>query len=112
GVVQLAGGMITAAISLVILFWLNWQLTLGIIVLLAVFGGVMAVAFSRLRPIFRKRGELHARVTGRLGETLGGIRIIKAYGTEKREERVFTRGAHELFRNVARTITGTSAVTA
>jgi ABC-type multidrug transport system fused ATPase/permease subunit len=112
GVVQLAGGLVTASIAVVVLFWLNWQLTVGIIVLLALFGGFMGVAFARLRPIFRERGELNARVTGRLAELLGGIRIVKAYGTEKREERVFTRGAHGLFRNVARSITGISAVNA
>jgi ABC-type multidrug transport system fused ATPase/permease subunit len=112
GVVQLAGGLITAVIALAVLFWLNWQLTLAILGILVLFGGVMALAFSRLRPVFRERGELNARVTGRLAESLGGIRIVKAYGTEKREERVFTRGAHSLLRNVARTITGTSAVAA
>src|SRR5690606_29165810 len=67
---------------------------------------------TRLRPIFRERGEINARVTGRLTETLGGIRIIKAYSTEKREDRVFARGVHSLFRNIARTITGISAVSA
>jgi ABC-type multidrug transport system fused ATPase/permease subunit len=72
----------------------------------------MALAFTRLRPIFRERGEINARVTGRLAETLGGIRVVKAYGTEKREDRVFTRGVHRLFRNVASTITGISAVNA
>jgi ABC-type multidrug transport system fused ATPase/permease subunit len=112
GIVQLVGGMITAVIALVALFYLNWQLTAAILLLLVVFGGVMATAFTRLRPVFRERGEINATVTGRLGETLGGIRIVKAYGTEKREDRVFTRGVHRLFRNVARTITGTSAVSA
>jgi len=112
GIVQLVGGLITASIAIVALFVINWRLTLGILVILLIFGGVMAVAFGRLRPIFRERGELNARVTGRLAELLGGIRIVKAYGTEKREDRIFTRGAHGLFRNVARTITGISAVNA
>jgi ABC-type multidrug transport system fused ATPase/permease subunit len=112
GVVQLAGGLVTSSIALGVLFWLNWQLTLGILAILLVFGGLMGVAFTRLRPIFRERGELNARVTGRLAESLGGIRIVKAYGTEKREDRVFTRGVHKLFRNVARSITGISAVNA
>ncbi len=112
GVVQLAGGVLTSALALGVLLWLSWKLTLFIVLLLAVFGGALALAFMRLRPIFRERGEINARVTGRLGETLGGIRVVKAYGTEKREDRVFARGAHGLFRNVARTITGTSAVTA
>lgn len=112
GIVQLVGGLITAVIAMGVLFYLNWQLTLGILAILLVFGGVMGLAFSRLRPIFRERGELNARVTGRLAETLGGIRIVKAYGAEKREDRIFTKGVHRLFRNIASTITGTSAVSA
>ncbi|HET6230474.1 MAG TPA: ABC transporter ATP-binding protein [Longimicrobiaceae bacterium] len=112
GIVQLVGGLVTSVLALGVLLWLNWKLTAFIFVFLAIFGGVMAVAFNRLRPIFRERGELNAEVTGRLTETLGGIRVIKAYGTEKREQRVFTKGANRMFRNVASTITGTSAVTA
>ena len=61
----------------------------------------MAMAFKRLRPIFRERGKINADVTGRLTETLGGIRIVKAYTAEQREELVFTKGVHRLFRNVA-----------
>ena len=67
-------------------------------------------AFKKLRPIFRERGEITAEVTGRLGESLGGIRIVKAYTAEKREELSFTRGAHRLFRNIAKSITGVSAI--
>ena len=78
--------------------------------LLATFGGMMAAAFTRLRPIFRERGKINAEVTGRLAETLGGIRIVKAYTAEPREALVFTRGAHRLFRNVASTMVGVSAV--
>lgn len=112
GIVQLIGGTMTAVIALGALFWLNWKLTVANLAVLLIFGGVMALSFKRLRPVFRERGEINARVTGRLAETLGGIRIVKAYGTEKREDRVFTRGAHSLFRNVARSITGVSAVNA
>jgi ABC-type multidrug transport system fused ATPase/permease subunit len=72
----------------------------------------MATAFKRLRPLFRERGKINAEVTGRLNETLGGIRIVKTYTAEKREELVFTKGAHRLFRNVAKSITGVSAITA
>jgi subfamily B ATP-binding cassette protein MsbA len=109
GMVQLVGGAFTAALALVVLFWLNWKMTLFILLVLASFGTGMGLILSRLRPVFRERGEINAQVTGRLTETLGGIRVVKAYGTEKREQRVFTRGAHRLFRNVARTITGVSA---
>ena len=111
GLAHLAGGLLTASIALVWLFWLNWRLTLLTVLVLGLFGITMAVAFSRIRPIFRERGKINAEVTGRLGETLSGIRIVKAYGVEKREQLVFARGAHRLFRNVARTVTGVSAVT-
>jgi subfamily B ATP-binding cassette protein MsbA len=112
GLVQLVGGFITGAFALAILLWLNWRLTLVTIVVLVSFGGVMAIAFRRLRPIFRERGKLNAEVTGRLSEALGGIRIVKVYTAEKREEIVFSRGVHRLLRNVAATITGISAVNA
>jgi subfamily B ATP-binding cassette protein MsbA len=72
----------------------------------------MAVAFKKLRPLFRERGKIHGEVTGRLTESLGGIRIVKAYAAEKREELVFARGAHRLFRNIARSMTAVSGVTA
>jgi ABC-type multidrug transport system fused ATPase/permease subunit len=112
GIIQLIGGVLTAVLALGWLFWLNWQLTLAILLLLVTFATIMSLAFRRLRPIFRERGAINAEVTGRLAETLGGVRIVKAYGTEKREDRVFARGAHRLFRNVASTITGVSAVSA
>jgi ABC-type multidrug transport system fused ATPase/permease subunit len=111
GIVQLAGGAFTGVLALGALFWLSWKLTLFILLLLGLFGGVMGYTFARLRPIFRERGEINAQITGRLTETLGGIRVVKAYGTEKREQRVFTRGAHRLFRNIASSITGVSGVT-
>ena len=110
GLVQLAGGLVTASIALGVLFWLNWQLTTMSILILALFGGGMAFAFAKLRPLFRDRGKLNADVTGRLAETLGGIRIVKAYRSERSERLVFARGAHKLFRNVATTMTGVSGV--
>jgi len=110
GLVQLVGGLVTAAIALGVLFYLNWHLTLATIVLLLIFGGGMALAFTRLRPVFRERSKINAEVTGRLGESLGGIRIVKSYVAERREQLVFARGIHRLFRNVAATMTGVSAV--
>jgi subfamily B ATP-binding cassette protein MsbA len=110
GIVQLVGGLLTALVALGYLFYLNWHLTTITLLLLAAFGGMMAVAFSRLRPIFKERSVINAEVTGRLAETLGGIRIVKAYTAERREALVFTRGAHRLFRNVARSMVGVSAV--
>lgn len=112
GIIQLVGGVLTAALALGVLFYLNWQLTVAILVFLLLFGGAMALAFSRLRPIFRERGEINAEVTGRLAETLGGIRVVKAYRMEAREQRVFGEGVGRLFANVKRSITGTSAITA
>jgi len=110
GLVQLVGGLVTATIALGVLFWLNWKLTTLSILILALFGGGMAYAFAKLRPLFRERGKINAEVTGRLAETLGGIRIVKAYRSERGERLVFARGAHRLFRNVATTMTGVSGV--
>lgn len=112
GLVQLVGSFITAIVALCVLFWLNWRLTSITILVLAVFGSALTFAFKRLRPLFRERGEITANLTGRLAESLGGIRIVKAYTAEKREELTFARGAHKLFRNIARSMTGVSATTA
>jgi subfamily B ATP-binding cassette protein MsbA len=112
GLVQLTGGVVTSAIVLVVLLRLNWKLTLITLVILALFGFVMSTAFSRLRPVFRERGRLNADLTGRLSQSLQGIRIVKSYVAERREQRVFARGAHALFRNIAQTMTGISGVTA
>ncbi|HVF55650.1 MAG TPA: ABC transporter ATP-binding protein [Pyrinomonadaceae bacterium] len=112
GLVQLLGGLVTGGIALCVLFYLNWRLTSVTILVLGAFGGVMALAFKRLRPLFRERGKIHADVTGRLTESLGGIRVVKAYSAERREALVFTRGAHRLLRNIAKSMTGVSGVTA
>jgi subfamily B ATP-binding cassette protein MsbA len=97
GLVQLTGSILTATIALGFLIYLNWKLTVVTLVILVLFGGGMATAFKRLRPLFRERGQINAEVTGRLAE---------------REELVFAQGAHRLFRNVARSLTGVSSVTA
>ena len=110
GLGQILGSVVTASISIGVLFYLNWQLTLATVVVLMIFGAALLYAFKVLRPVFRERGEITAEVTGRLGESLGGIRIVKAYTAEKREELSFARGAHKLFRNVAKTVTGVSAI--
>ncbi len=112
GLVQLTGGLLTAVLSLGVLLYLNWSLTLYTIAVLLFFGGAMTFAFRRLRPLFRERGKINAQVTGRLGESLSGVRIVKAYTSERKEDLVFARGAHRLFRNVARAVTGVSALTA
>ncbi|OGF18006.1 MAG: ABC transporter permease [Candidatus Eisenbacteria bacterium RBG_16_71_46] len=112
GLVQLASGIVTAALALGVLFYLNWQMTLVTLVILVTFGAMMSVAFTRLRPLFRERGKINAEVTGRLAESIGGVRIVKSYVAERREQRVFAHGVHRLFRNIASSITGVSATTA
>src|SRR5438876_3451053 len=112
GLVQLTGSILTASIAMCVLLYLNWKLTTVTILILGAFGGGMATAFKRLRPLFRERGQINAEVTGRLSESLGGVRIVKAYTAEKREELVFAKGVHRLFRNVAKSLTGVSAITA
>jgi subfamily B ATP-binding cassette protein MsbA len=110
GLVQLVGGVMTAMIALVVLVYLNWRLTAFSILALGAFGGGMAYAFTKLRPLFRERSKINAEVTGRLAETLGGIRIVKAYHAERGEQLVFTKGVNKLFRNIAATMTGISGV--
>ncbi len=112
GLVQLAGSLVTAAAALAYLFYLNWWLTLVTLIVLFAFGAGMWYAFRTIRPVFRERGKIYAEVTGRLTETVGGIRIVKTYTAEKREALVFTVGVHRLFRNIAKTITSISAITA
>jgi ABC-type multidrug transport system fused ATPase/permease subunit len=110
GLVQLVGSLVTAVLAFFVLFYLNATLTIVTLITLAVFGAAMAIAFKRVRPLFRKRGEINAQVTGRLAESLGGIRVVKAYTTEKREDIVFAKGVHNLFRNVSQTITAVSSI--
>ncbi|KAB2957134.1 MAG: ABC transporter ATP-binding protein [Thermoanaerobaculia bacterium] len=112
GLVQLAGGLLTAALALAVLFWLEWRLTLANLIVLGAFGGGLAFAFRRLRPIFRERSKIFAEVNGRLGESMGGVRVVKAYTAEPEEERVFGGGVDRLFANIRSTMTGISAVTA
>jgi subfamily B ATP-binding cassette protein MsbA len=112
GLVQLTGSLVTAILALGILLYINWQLTAMTIVVLAAFGGAMGYAFKKLRPLFRERGKIQADVTGRLNQALGGVRVVKTYTAERREDLVFTKGAHKLFRNIAKSMTGVSATTA
>ena len=112
GLVQLTGGVLTALLAMGVLFYLNWYMTLITIAVLGLFGAVLAATFKRLRPLFRIRGELNANVTGRLSESLSGVRVIKTYTAERREDLVFARLVHKLFRNIAKSMTGTSFVMA
>lgn len=108
GLIQLTGGILSAIGAMAVLIYLNWKLTLATVLPLAIFGVGMSIAFKRLRPIFRERSVIQAEVTGRLTETLGGIRLIKVYTAEDREKAVFGKGVQRLFENIAKTITGTS----
>ncbi len=110
GLGQLLGSIVTASISIGVLFYLNWKLTAATMAVLIVFGVALMYAFKMLRPVFRERNVITGDVTGRLTESLGGIRIVKAYTAEKREELSFARGAHKLFRNIAKSVTGVSAI--
>jgi ABC-type multidrug transport system fused ATPase/permease subunit len=112
GLVQVFGGALTASGALIYLFHLNFRLTVVTLVVLSLFAVLMSFAFRYLRPLFRKRGEINAEVTGRLGESLGAVRVIKAYVAETREEAKFKSGVDRLFQNVASTISAFSATTA
>jgi subfamily B ATP-binding cassette protein MsbA len=112
GLVQLTGSVVTAVLALAILLYINWFLTTVTILVLALFGIVLGYAFRTVRPLFRERGQIHAEVTGRLNQALGGVRVVKTYTAERREDLIFTKGVHRLFRNVAKTMTGVSATTA
>ncbi len=109
GLVQFVGGLVSAALGLGVLFYVNWQLTLWILLLLLVFALLMTRAFKVLRPLFRERGKLQAEVTGRLNQSLAGVRVVKAYAAEKREQSVFQSGVDRLFENIRRSMTGVSA---
>jgi len=109
GLVQLTGSVVAAILALGFLLYLNWHLTLITILVLALFGGALGYAFNMLRPLFRERGQITAEVTGRLNQALGGVRVVKTYTAERREDLVFTKGAHRLFRNIAKSMTGISA---
>ncbi len=111
GVVQLLGGLLTASVSFFLLLRINAWLTLASLFPLLLFSLVSFKAFSRIRPIFRERGKITAEVSGRLTETLGGIRVIKGFHAEDREVKVFESGVETLFKNVRKSMTTTSLVT-
>lgn len=111
GLVQLVGGTITAIVSLILLLRISVSMTLLTLVPLAIFALIALKAFKIIRPIFRNRGKINAEVTGRLTETLGGIRIIKGFGAEGQEAKVFESGVHKLFENVKKSLTATAFMT-
>jgi ABC-type multidrug transport system fused ATPase/permease subunit len=110
GLVDFAGGLLTSVIALVVLFRISTLMTALAFGFLLCFGLALNKAFSTIRPIFRERGKINAEVTGRLAESLGGVRVIKGYHAEDREEKVFASGVHRLLDNVMRTLTATSVM--
>ena len=110
GLIQLVGGLVTAAIAICILFYLSAKLALIILCAVIFFAVVLYFAFKTARPMFKKRNEVNGQLTGRLTETISGIRIVKAYKAEKHEARVFAHGAHELLRLVQGTMRVISGV--
>ncbi|MGH9497979.1 MAG: ABC transporter ATP-binding protein [Terriglobales bacterium] len=111
GLVDLVGGLITALIALVVLFRISALMTVLAFGFLLVFAIALQKAFGTIRPIFRERGKINAEVTGRLAESIGGIRVVKGYHAEGREDSVFARGVQRLLDNVLRTLTATSVMT-
>ena len=110
GLVDFAGGLLTAGIAVWWLMHISPRMTLIALGSLALFGGFLSKAFATIRPIFRERGKINAEVTGRLTESLGGVRVIKGYHAEEREEAVFASGVRKLLDNVMRTLTATSVM--
>jgi len=111
GFAQMIGGILTAVISLALLIYISPLMTLYVLVPVIIFGIISLKAFSKIRPIFRERGKINAEVTGRLTETMGGIRVIKGFNAEQQEIKTFEDGVERLFLNVKASLTATSFVT-
>lgn len=111
GLVQLIGGTITAILSLILLININPLMTLFTFIPLGVFAFIALKAFSKIRPIFRERGKINAEVTGRLTETLNGVRVIKGFNAENQENKTFELGVERLYQNVKKSLTTTAMVT-
>src|SRR5947207_1035354 len=110
GLVDFVGGLVAASIALVLLLHISTPLTLIAVGSLGCFAVALNRAFATIRPIFRERGKINAEVTGRLTESLGGVRVIKGYHAEEREEKTFAAGVRRLLENVMRTLTATSVI--
>lgn len=111
GLAQMVGGVLTAIICLVLLIIISPLMTLYVLIPVAIFGLISLKAFGKIRPIFRERGVINAEVTGRLTETLGGVRVIKGFNAEAQEIKTFEEGVTRLFLNVKKSLTTTSLVT-
>jgi len=108
GLIEFIGGLLTAFLVLGFLLRISWLLTSIALVIIVVFAGALQRAFTTIRPIFRERAKINAEVTGRLTESLGGVRVVKGYHAEEREEEVFGKGVQRLLDNVLKSLTATS----
>jgi len=108
GLVEFVGGLMTAVIALVVLLRISVTMTAVAVAVVLVFGLGLNKAFATIRPIFRARPKINAEVTGRLAESLGGVRVVKGYHAEEREEKVFGAGVQRLLDNVLKTLTAMS----
>jgi ABC-type multidrug transport system fused ATPase/permease subunit len=111
GLVQLIGGLLTSVVSLFLLIQISPKMTLFVLLPVVVFAGISLKAFAYIRPIFRERGKINAEVTGRLVETLNGVRVIKGFHAEPQEVKTFEEGVERLFLNVKKSLTSTSLIT-
>lgn len=111
GLAQLFGGILTSIICLFLLINISPMMTLYVLLPVAVFGFISLKAFGKIRPIFRERGKINAEVTGRLTETLGGVRVIKGFNAEAQEIKTFEDGVTKLFLNIKKSLTSTSILT-
>ena len=110
GLVEFVGGMLTAILAFIYLLHRSVPVTLTVFAVIGVFVVILQSAFKKIRPIFRERGKINAEVTGRLTESLGGVRVIKGYHAEEREATVFGTGVDRLLRNVISSLTMTSTL--
>jgi subfamily B ATP-binding cassette protein MsbA len=110
GLVEFLGGLLTAIMVFVYMMYLSARVTLTVFAVLGVFVFILQYGFKTIRPIFRERGKINAEVTGRLTESLGGVRVIKGYHAEEREATVFSGGVDRLLQNVMKSLTMTSVL--
>jgi len=110
GLVDFTGGLLTAVLAFVYLMHRSVMVTLTVFAVLAVFVVILQYGFKTIRPIFRERGKINAEVTGRLTESLGGVRVVKGYHAEEREHSVFAEGVQRLLDNVMKSLTMTSTL--
>lgn len=110
GLVQLIGGALTSIASLVLLVRINWKMTVFVLIPVLIFAVIALKAFGYVRPIFKKRGQINAEVTGRLTETLNGVRVIKGFNAEEQENKIFEKGVDRLFQNVKKSLTANAII--